>query len=207
MDIKSVLENLRKLYTRFSGFDKKKKAYIIGAISVVCVMFWAFITAGVLTNEFNRNMLGTSSDRQEVKTKGIIITETKDKKKYWEIYGETGDYNNADKKASLDNIIGNFYKDNAISMSFSANSGVYDEVNKTITLREKVFIVIQDGTSLKTDELIWQGNDKDILANGNVLIERNGEMVADAEHAIISPDFDKFKIKGKSCTKIYNKEK
>ena len=207
MDIKSVLENLRKLYAKFSEFDKKKKAYIIGAISVLCVMFWAFITAGVLTNEFNRSMLGTSSDRQEVKTKGIIITETKDKKKYWEIYGETGDYNNADKKASLDNIIGNFYKDNAISMSFSANSGVYDEVNKTITLREKVFIVIQDGTSLKTDELIWQGNDKDILANGNVLIERNGEMVADAEHAIISPDFDKFKIKGKSCTKIYNKEK
>lgn len=207
MDIKSVLENLRKFYVKFSKFDKKKKAYIIGAISVVCVMFWAFITAGVLTNEFNRSMLGTSSDRQEVKTKGIIITETKDKKKYWEIYGETGDYNNADKKASLDNIIGNFYKDNAISMSFSANSGVYDEVKKTITLREKVFIVIQDGTSLKTDELIWQGNDKDILANGNVLIERNGEMVADAEHAIISPDFDKFKIKGKSCTKIYDKEK
>ena len=114
-------------------------------------------------------------------------------------------YNNADKKAELDNIIGNFYKENEVSMSFSAVHGTYDEVDKTITLREKVFIVIQDGTSLKSDELIWQGNDKDILANGNVIIERNGEMTAVADHAIISPDFNKFKIKGKSQTKVYGK--
>lgn len=207
MDMKSVLEFLKNLWEKFCSFDKKKQGYIIGFLLVVGVMLWAFITAGILTNDFNRSMVNNASGRQEIKTKGIIITETKDKKKYWEIYGETGGYNNIDHKATLDNIIGNFYKDNAISMSFSANSGIYDEVNKMITLREKVFIVIQDGTSLKCDELIWQGNDNDILANGNVLIERNGEMVADAEHAIISPDFDKFKIKGKSCTKIYNKEK
>ena len=111
----------------------------------------------------------------------------------------------SDKKALLDNIIGNFYKENQVSMSFSAAHGIYDEVAKTITLKEEVFIVVEDGTSLKGDELIWQGNDKDILANGNVLIERNGEMVAKAEHAVISPEFDKFKIKGKSSTKIFDK--
>lgn len=207
MDIKSLLSKSKQLWTKFQSLDKKKQGYIIGFILVVGVMLWAFITAGILTNDFNRNMVKNASDKQEVKTKGIIITETKDKKKYWEIYGEKGGYNNTDHKAHLENIIGNFYKENEISMSFSATSGVYDEVNKTITLQEKVFIVIQDGTSLKCDELIWQGNDKDILANRNVLIERNGEMVANSEHAIISPNFDKFKIKGKSCTKIYNKEK
>ena len=198
MKIKDYLDKFLKL-------DRKHQGYILGFVIAAGILMWAFISAGIMTADFNRNKLDNASDRQEVKTRGIIITETKDKKKYWEIYGETGNYNNADKKAELDNIIGNFYKENSVSMSFSAVHGVYDEVYKTITLREKVFVVIEDGTSLKSDELIWQGNDKDILANGNVIIERNGEMTAVAEHAIISPDFDKFKIKGKSQTKVYGK--
>lgn len=197
--------DIKNLYQKFKNLDKKKQGYIFSFIGVTAVMLWAFITAGVLTHDFNRNMVKNASDKQEVQTKGIIITETKDQKKYWEIFGETGSYNSVDKKASLENIIGNFYKENSVSMSFSAVSGVYNEAKKTITLRENVFIVIQDGTSLKTDELIWQGSDKDILANGNVIIERNGEMVSNAEHAIISPDFDNIKIRGKSLTKIFNK--
>lgn len=198
MDIKS-------LYQKFRALDKKKQGYVIGFIAVTLVMLWAFITAEILTHDFNRNMVKNASDKQEVRTNGIIITETKDKKKYWEIYGETGNYNNSDKQASLENIIGNFYKENTVSMSFAAEQGVYDEVRKTITLRKNVFVVIQDGTSLKSDELIWQGSDKDILANGNVLIERNGEMVSAADHATISSDFDNIKIKGKSQTKIFDK--
>ncbi len=197
--------DFKKYFDKFLKLDKKKQGYIIGFVLCAGILFWAFITAGILTSDFNRSNLNNAADRQEVKTRGLIITETKDNKKYFEIYGETGNYNNADKKAELDNIIGNFYKDNEVSMSFSSVHGTYDEVEKTIILREKVFIVIQDGTSLKSDELIWQGNDKDILANGNVIIERNGELNAVAEHAIISPDFDKFKIKGKSVTKIYDK--
>ena len=197
--------DFKKYFDKFLKLDKKKQGYIIGFVLCAGSLFWAFITAGILTSDFNRSNLNNAADRQEVKTRGLIITETKDNKKYFEIYGETGNYNNADKKAELDNIIGNFYKDNEVSMSFSSVHGTYDEVEKTIILREKVFIVIQDGTSLKSDELIWQGNDKDILANGNVIIERNGELNAVAEHAIISPDFDKFKIKGKSVTKIYDK--
>lgn len=197
--------DIKNLFDKFKQLDKKKQGYVVGFALATAVLLWAFITAGVLTHDFNRSQLKNAFDRQEVKTRGIIITETKDKKKYWEIYGETGNYNNADKKAHLDNIIGNFYKDNQVSMSFSAAHGVYDEVAKTITLSQEVFIVIEDGTSLKGDELIWQGNDKEILANGNVLIERNGEMVAKADHAIISPEFDKFKIKGKSSTKIFDK--
>lgn len=197
--------DFKKYFSEFLKLDKKKQGYIIGFVLCAGVLLWAFITAGILTSNFNRNNLNNASDRQEVKTRGLIITETKDNKKYFEIYGETGSYNNADKKAELDNLIGNFYKDNEVSMSFSSAHGTYDEVEKRIILREKVFIVIQDGTSLKSDELIWQGNDKDILANGHVIIERNGELNAIAEHAIISPNFDKFKIKGKSVTKIYDK--
>ncbi len=199
---------IRDYLDKFLKLDKKRQGYIAGFILAAGILMWAFISAGIMTHDFNRSQLNNSSDRQEVKTRGIIITETKDNKKYWEIYGETGNYNNLDKKAELNNIIGNFFKENEVSMSFSAVYGTYNEEDKTITLREKVLIVISDGTSLKSDELIWQGNDKDILANGNVIIERNGEMTATAEHAIISPDFNKFKIIGKSQTKVYDsKEK
>ena len=41
---------------------------------------------------------------------------------------------------------------------------------------------------------------------GNVKIKKSAEMIATAQKCIISPNFDKFKIIGKSNTKIYGKE-
>ena len=80
MDFKSKIQNL----------SRKQKAYFGAFAVLVSVLLWAFISAGVITSNFNRSQLQTDQDRQEALIKGIILTETKDEKKYWEIYGETG---------------------------------------------------------------------------------------------------------------------
>ena len=116
----------------------KKKIYKIVFISTLALCVFSFIWAWWVTRGVRNNSAETLAS-QKVAINNLVLTETKDKKKYWEIYGETGNYNNADKKASLDNILGNFYKENEVSMSFSAEHGVYDEVAKTITLTDKVF--------------------------------------------------------------------
>ena len=187
---------------------KRKLAYAVGFLVLTGVLAWAFIGAGVITRNFNREQLVGTENHQALDVSGIILTETKADKKYWEIYGETGHYNSDNKIAMLENVTGNFYKDNQVSMSFESSSGTYNEEKKQIILYNNTHIVLKDGTSLYCDRLTWSGSDKDIIAKGNIRINRNNELVTTAQKAIISGDYATFKIVGKTVTKLYElKEK
>lgn len=187
---------------------KRRIIYASLFLVLVGVLAWAFISAGIITRNFNRNQLVGTENRQELNVSSVILTETKGDKKYWEIYGEKGYYNSDNKVALLENVTGNFYSGNEVSMSFESSKGTYNEVKKEIILYGNTHFVIKDGTSLYTDRLTWSGSDKDIIASGNVRINRNNELVATAQKAIISPDYSRFKIVGKTVTKLYElKEK
>ena len=201
------METLKKIYERFKKLDKKKRSYLIAVLAVIFVMSWAIISAGVITCNFNRAQLKGNEDEQKVDAAGIIITETKEGRKYFEIYGETGHYSNDHSVATLNNVIGNFYKDNEVAMSFQSSKGTYDEKSGVITLYENTYIVLQDETSLNTDKLTWSGSDKETVAEGHVLIRKKNEMVATAEKGVIGVGYEKFKIIGKTQTKIYGDDK
>ena len=188
--------------------SKKKKSYLIVFLALTGILIWAFVSAGVITHNFNRSQLSLGEDRQEALINGIILTETKDEQKYWEIYGETGNYDSKNEVAMLNNVVGNFYKDNEVSISFESSKGTYNAKKHQIILYEDTFIVMKDGTSLKTNKLEWSGSNVPIIAEGGVTIARGNEFLAKAQEMEISPDFDKFKIKGKAISKIYDvKEK
>lgn len=196
---------------KWKNLSKKRKTYFIAGITLVAIMLWAFITAGIITKNFNRSQVTGQQDKQEALIEGIILTETKDDHKYWEIYGETGSYTSDNSIAMLDNCIGNFYDDNdEVSMSFESTKGTYNADKKQIILYNSTHIIIKDGTSLEADRVVWSGNDSPITAKGNVKITRNKEFFATAEKVEISPDYTNFKIIGKAVSKIYdtkNKEK
>ena len=201
-------EKLKNIYDKFRSFDKKKKTYIIAVFLVVFVMVWAFISAGVITSNFNRSQLKNSENEQKINALGVIITETKEGKKYFEIYGETGHYSNDHSIATLYNVVGNFYKDNEVAMSFQSSKGTYDEKTGIITLYDHTYIVLKDGVSLNTDKLIWSGSDKDTLAEGHVVIKKDNKMKSIADKGIIYAGYERFKIVGNTNTKIFeNKEK
>ena len=185
--------------------SKKKKAYIGAFAAIVGLLLWAFVSAGIITHNFNRAQLSTDKDRQEALISGIILTETKDEKKYWEIYGETGKYDSKNGVAMLNNVIGNFYDDNnQVSMSFESTRGTYNEAKGQIILYDDTFVVIKDGTTLRTDKLVWSGGSKPITAQGNVRITRNKQFLATAREVEISPDYEKFRIIGNAVSKIYD---
>lgn len=191
----------------WSNLSKKKRAYIAAFLTIITIMLWAFITAGVITHDFNRSQLATDKDKQEATINGIILTETKDEKKYWEIYGETGSYDSTNGVAMMDNVIGNFYKDNEVSMSFQSSKGTYNAEKKTVVLYQDTFVVLHDGTTLKADRLRFEGNDNPIIAKGNVRITRGGQFAANADEIEISPNFEDFKITGNTTSKIYEEKK
>ena len=68
--------------------DNRQRAYFLAFVAVFLILFWAFITAGLITTNFNRNMLRSGVDRQELQVSSMILTETKDGQKFWEIFGE-----------------------------------------------------------------------------------------------------------------------
>lgn len=187
----------------FKKLSGKRKIYLLLSLFVVVILSWAFISAGKITKNFNREQLIGTENRQELDISSIILTETKEDKKYWEIYGETGYYNSDSKVAILENVAGNFYNNNEVSMSFESSKGTYNEEKRQIILYNDTHIVIKDGTSLYCDRLTWSGSDKDIIAQGHIKINRNNELIATADKAVISPDYAKFEIKGKTITKLY----
>ena len=143
----SVLEDLKN---KFNSMSKKRKASVVAFLAFVLLIMWAFIAAGIITHNFNRSQLQTDKDRQEAAIHGIILTETKDKNKYWEIYGENGNYDSKNGIAMLENVIGNFYdENNEVSMSFESSKGTYNENKKQIILYEDTFIVMKDLTTLQ----------------------------------------------------------
>ncbi len=201
MKLKDYLDSIKNA-------SRKRKIYLAAFAGLVGVLAWAFITAGVITRNFNREQLIGTENRQELDISSIILTETKGDKKYWEIYGEKGYYNSDNKVAILENVTGNFYSNNEVSMSFESSKGTYNEVKKQIILFQDTHIVLKDGTTLYCDRLIWSGSDKEVVAKGNVRILRNNELVSTAEKAVIDPDYARFRIIGKTVTKLYNlKEK
>lgn len=193
------------LKKKFKNLSKKQKAYVGAFLAIVALLAWAFISAGVITHNFNRSQLQTDQDRQEATIDGIILTETKDEKKYWEIYGETGSYDSKNGVALLNNVLGNFYDDkNEVSMSLESSKGTYNEKKEQIILYDNSFIVLKDLTTLRANKIIWSGKDIPTIAEGNVRITRKDELLATAKRVEISPDYGTFKIIGNAVSKVYS---
>lgn len=188
---------------RWARMNLRRRVYFVIALAIVFVLMWAFITAGVITANFNRNMLHSNGDKQELQVSSIILTETKNGQKVWEIFGETGQYNSDHKIANLNNVVGNFYKDKQVELSFESTKGIYNEETQQIILYENVFAVLKDETSIKADKLTYYIREKSLDASGNVRINRKKSFHAVSQRAEVDSDYTHFKIIGSACSKLY----
>lgn len=199
--IKKFISKLDRKY--FSRMHKKQKVYFWIFVAISIVLFWAFISAGVITHNFNRNSLRGAGDNRELEVKSLILTESKEGQKSWEIFGETGEYSSDHKIARLNNVIGNFYKDNKISMSFQSSQGTYNEETHNIDLYDNTYVVLDNDVSVLADHVTYNSDSKIITAEGNVKINQKGAFIATADEAFVDPSFTIFKIKGNTNTRIY----
>ena len=191
----------------WKDLPKKKRLYGLIILTFVGILAWAFITASMITHDFNRKQASAKGDEQEAIVHGIILTETKDEQKYWEIYGETGQWDSEKGVAQLDKVTGNFYKDNEVSMSFKSSKGTYNSEKGDITLYDHTVIALKNGIILKADKLHWLNSQSPIVADGHIEILKDNSLHSTANKIEISPNYDSFKIMGNTVSKVYEDKK
>ena len=186
---------------------KKKNLYIwaFSAVMILClscfVWYW-WVTRDIRATDSE----GLSSQKLEVKN--LFLTETKEHKKYWEMYAKKGYYSSSEGTVTLIDIIGNFYDEKEeVMMSFRSDEGRYNEKTKEIHMIGNIYVVAREGSAIRADEFIWKGKDELIKAQGNVKINRNNDIITSSERAYFNTDLTKFKIEGNSVTKVYEKNK
>lgn len=183
--------------------NKKNIAYIVAFSIVVVACIWAFVSAGMITKSFKNKIVDQTYKNKEANIENLLVTETKEGVKLWEMYAETGRYSDNDSIVLLEDIIGNFYEENAVKASFKADRGTYHSTKKEIVLYSNVVLVYNDGTNLMTDRIEYMGKDTDIVAVGNVRIEKPKEAIIYGGKAVLKGDFSDFHIEGRTQTKFY----
>ena len=186
----------------------KKKIIKILTILLSIILIWGLIWSFSVTRIVKKNSKNSNLKNQHAIVKNIIVTETQNGKKYWEFYAKSGEYNSEHNSIQLNDLIGNFYdKEENVVVSFKSNKGTYDEKSKKVILNGENLFVGKDGSQLYADELIWQGQDADILANGNVQFIQDNKIITKSQKAVFNSTLTNFKIKGNTTTQLFADEK
>lgn len=183
--------------------SKKNIAYVVAFSIILIACIWAFVSAGMITKSFKSKIIDQTYKNKEANIENLLVTETKEGVKLWEMYAETGRYSDTDSVVLLEDIIGNFYEDEKVKASFKADRGTYHSTKKEIILYSNVVLVYNDGTNLMTDRIEYMGKDTDIVAQGNVRIEKPNEAIIYGGKAVLKGDFSDFHIEGRTQTKFY----
>ena len=184
---------------------KKNIGYIIlfSVIAIACL--WAFISAGMITHTFKKRLADDTLGKQELTIQNLLITETHEGVKSWEMFAEAGYYDNKNQVAVLNDIVGNFYQNNEVVASFESARGTYNQQKQEIVLYEKTLIAYKDGSNVSANRMSWAGKNTSVYADGNVRLELPSKVVVHAQRAVLNPEFNKLEVFGRTKTEIYDK--
>lgn len=185
--------------------SKKVKFSVIFIIVLLLVSIIGFIQAKRITSKLELTPQNQDQQSEKIKIKDMLITETKNGQKYWEVFAALGEYANSKNVADLTDVVGNFYKEGKVAVSFKADKGSYESSIKKITLSQNAFIIAEDGTSLAADRIVWEGSTDKIKAFGHVQIIKSDTLYATCEISEFTSDFQNFKTFKNTVTKVYSK--
>jgi len=171
---------------------------IFGILSI-----WAFVISKNIMGDTQVSGKNTSSEEQ-ITMQELIITETKEGKKFWEVYADTGRFDKETEKAVLNNISANFYKKEEVVLSVAAPVAEYDSEKKEIRLKGGAEGANNKDIYIKADEICWTGSKDEIRAKGNVKIIRNDQVMTVSDESSFDTDFTNLKISGDANTYVFS---
>ena len=184
-----------------------KILYTIFFILIVGACIWSFLASSMITHNFKKEIFSQNNIAQKLNINNLVVVETKDNQKYWEMFADRGSYHGGTQEATLYGIIGNFFDEGIVVVSFKANEGILNQDTKKITLNKEAVIVYKAGSYVQADNFIWEGTSNNIQAIGNVKIVRPKEATIYGEKAFLSNKLTNFEIVGKTKTDLFVKGK
>ena len=182
---------------------KKRTKFSIIFIAI-CLVLGAVVAiyATKMTSEF-KSLLSGESSVENVLVHDVVLTESKDGAKSWEVYAATGHYDFQKVVATLSDIVGNYYEKGEVVMSFTAPSGSYNSETKELKLFGGVKIVGKENARVTTNSISWVTSDDKIRAEGNIVINRANEVTALANKGSVSTDFKNFELYDNAEIRVY----
>lgn len=185
--------------------SKKSIISILIIGSLILLGLWAFIVSYQITSSMKSTYDNPNAINEKANIEELIITETREGQKFWEVYAKSGQYDDNQKGAKLTNIKGNFYKEGKVILSFDAPTAFYISQNKEVKLTGGSRIITDKDILITAQNISWTGTIDEIMANGNVKIRKANEFLITSDDSVFNTDFTKLKVTGNSETNVYKK--
>lgn len=178
-------------------------ACVIGVLILLSI--WAFFVSSGITEKIKSAPDDLTLSDEEIKVDQLVIVETKEGQKLWEIYADSGHYDNASNQVQLKSVMGNFYKNKKVVMSFKSPVAVYTNRNKEVKLTGGAKAATDSDIHISANELGWSGTKDQLTAKGNVKIRQSDKLLTVGDSSIFSSDFSNCKMAGHVKTSVYSK--
>ncbi len=185
--------------------SKKNLISLIILAGLTALSGWVFFSSSPQKVEVKnvKPSEAKTTDDEKVKATDLIITETKEGKKFWEVHAESGNYSKSVEKIVLKDINGNFYKDNTVVLSVEAPLAIYDSIKREVILKNGARAANNKNVLVTAKEICWAGSTGLITATGNVRIIQGDKMLTTSDKSVFNSDFSNLKLRGNSNSYVY----
>jgi len=186
----------------------KKLVISLSIITAITILsFWAFFVSKNMTKNVVKQDEVQSISDENLNVKEMVLTESKDGKKYWELYAVSGEYDSATNQVHLKNVKGNFYKNDKVVLSFDSPFATYYDRDKDVKLSGGARAATENKILVTAREIYWKGKNDEISAKGNVKIRRETGLLVTGECAVFSTKLSRIKMIGKVTTRLLKSSK
>ena len=182
--------------------QKRTKLSIILLISFFIIIITTFLIARNWTKNF-QEYLNSHGSVEYAKVNDVVITETKDGVKDWELYAAIAEYDTTKTIVTLTDIVGNYYQNHEVTMSFISPKGTYNTETKKVELYDSVKIVGKDDIELTANKISWVTTEDKIIAEGDIVINQANEVIALSNKGTLTKDFENVELIDNAEIRVY----
>jgi len=185
--------------------SKKLKISLSILIILIILSSWAFFVSTRMTKNIKKAPDNQPISDENVAVQELILTESKNGKKFWELCATSGNYDSATEQVYLKNVKGNFYKNNKVVLSFDSPDATYYDKSKQVKLYGGARAATDSNILITSKELYWKGKNDEIVAKYDVKIRRSSNILVTGNESIFTPKLSKIKMIGQVKTSLLKK--
>lgn len=173
---------------KLARISKMQWVFMLIGIAMVILLVWAYATRPQEDSD-------TASTKHIMTYTDNTIREELNGKLIWELHAGKISVDADTQIASMEDILGTFYRQDGSKIEIKAQKAIYNQANSDMEITDGLSIISTDGMSIQTQKVLWNGKANTLTAEGGVVIKK-GAMTASADKASSTDAFSRFKLEG-----------